>query len=120
MNLLKIRNGNISYVVQNERCVSSGVRYCVNFLCKRVYRFCYFTVSSAQSAKENGRYMNLDPGMLWAQMFLEIQGWYVEKLYVKLRYQGRDEPVTPNGLRDPSFRSICLCVGWVKGPGLAN
>ena len=47
-------------------------------------------------------------------------GWYAEKLYVKLRYQVRGEPVPPNGLQDPSFRSIYLCDGWVKGPGLAN
>ena len=48
--------------------------------------------------------------MLWAQMFLEIRGWYEEKLYVTLRYQVFGEPVLRDGSRDPAFRSICVCV----------
>ena len=53
MNLLTIRNGSISYFVQNERYAFSG-DFCVRFLSKSVYRFCYFAVSSTLSAKENG------------------------------------------------------------------
>ena len=50
MNLLTIRNGNLPYVVQNERYASSGVSVLISFA--RVSRFCKFAVSSDTSAKK--------------------------------------------------------------------
>ena len=59
----------------------------------------------------------LDPCVLCAQTFLEIRGWYAEKLYVTLRYQVLGEPVLCDGSRDPSFRSRSICVCWLgQGP----
>ena len=49
MDLLTICNRNIPYVFQDERYACSG-DYFVQFLCTRVYRFCYFAVSSAPAA----------------------------------------------------------------------
>ena len=50
MNLLSIWNGNIIPCSERKVCVFWW--FCVNFLCKRVYRFCYFAVSSAPKAKK--------------------------------------------------------------------
>ena len=48
MNLLTIRNRNIPYVFQDERyACSDDFEY---IFCMRVYRFCYFAVSSAPAA----------------------------------------------------------------------
>ena len=52
MNLLTIRNDNIPYVVQNERYSSSGDFVLIFFARESI--LCYFAVSSAPSAKENG------------------------------------------------------------------
>ena len=50
LNLLTIRNGNLPYVVQNERYASSGVSVLISYA--KVYHFCKFAVSSVTSAKK--------------------------------------------------------------------
>ena len=51
--------------------------------------------------------------MLWAQEFLEIWGWYADKLNMALRYQIFGEQIR-DGSRDPSFTSNVVGVGCVK------
>ena len=61
----------------------------------------------------------VESSMLLAQMFLEIQWWCVENLYIKLRYEVRDEPIPPDGLQDHSLRSSSVGsnVAWeAKAP----